>query len=119
MFDITAMIYGVDLMAREKFQTLTEQMYYILLCLQEEHYGADVAELVRQWTNGSVVIGPGTMYGLLETFQTEGLICLTKTEGRRRSYRITDKGNAMLEAEYQRLRRLTEDYRRYGPKTDN
>lgn len=105
-------------MAREKFQTLTEQMYYILLCLREEHYGGEVAELVREWTGGSVTIGPGTMYGLLETFQKEGLIRLTKTEGRRRSYRITDKGAEMLEAEYQRLRRLTEDYRRYGPKNE-
>lgn len=118
MFDITVSIYGVDVMAREKFQTLTEQMYYILLCLREEHYGGEVAELVREWTDGSVVIGPGTMYGLLETFQTEGLIRLTKTEGRRRSYRITDKGNAMLEAEYRRLLRLTEDFRRYGPKDE-
>lgn len=29
-------------MAREKFQTLTEQMFYILLSLQEELCGADV-----------------------------------------------------------------------------
>lgn len=31
-------------MAREKFQTLTEQMFYILLCLQEECYGMDIME---------------------------------------------------------------------------
>ena len=29
-------------MAREKFQTLTEQMFYILLCLQRECCGVDV-----------------------------------------------------------------------------
>ena len=33
-------------MAREKFQTLTEQMFYILLCLQEECYGMDIMEKV-------------------------------------------------------------------------
>ena len=114
MFDIIVFIdHGVDVMAREKFQTLTEQMYYILLCLREEHYGADIAELVRQWTDGNVLIGPGTMYGLLETFQKEGLIRLTKTEGRRRSYRITEKGSQMLEDEYRRLLRLTEDFRKH------
>lgn len=30
-------------MAREKFQTLTEQMFYVLLCLREECCGMDVA----------------------------------------------------------------------------
>ena len=29
-------------MARGKFQTLTEQMFYILLCLRQERCGADV-----------------------------------------------------------------------------
>ena len=29
-------------MAREKFSTLTEQMFYILLCLREECCGMDV-----------------------------------------------------------------------------
>ena len=35
-------------MAREKFQTLTEQMFYILLALQEERCGADIMALVAQ-----------------------------------------------------------------------
>ena len=29
-------------MARARFQTLTEQMFYVLLCLREERCGADV-----------------------------------------------------------------------------
>ena len=114
MFDIKKI--GVKLMAREKFHTLTEQMYYILLCLREEHCGADIAEIVRTWTEGKVLIGPGTMYGLLDDFQKEGLIKLTKTEGRRRSYVITEKGKSMLDAEYQRLLRLTMDFDRLRPK---
>ena len=36
----------VPYMAREKFQTLTEQMFYILLALQEERCGADIMALV-------------------------------------------------------------------------
>ena len=34
-------------MAREKFKTLTEQMFYILLCLCEECRGMDILEMVR------------------------------------------------------------------------
>ncbi|MEI3524049.1 MAG: hypothetical protein V8Q36_08015 [Anaerotignum sp.] len=56
-------------MAREKFQTLTEQMFYILLCLQEECYGMDIMEKVAAMTEGRVTIGPGTLYNLLEQFQ--------------------------------------------------
>ena len=36
-------------MPREKFQTLTEQMFYILLCLREECCGMDIMERVRGW----------------------------------------------------------------------
>ena len=53
-------------MAREKYQTLTEQMFYILLCLTREQCGVDIMERVREMTEGRVVIGPGTLYSLLE-----------------------------------------------------
>ena len=72
-------------MAREKFQTLTEQMFYILLCLQRECCGVDVMERTARMTEGRVVIGPGTLYSLLESFQQEGFIQETRAEGRRRS----------------------------------
>ena len=34
-------------MAREKFQTLTEQMFYILLCLRQECCGTDTDVLAQ------------------------------------------------------------------------
>ncbi len=101
-------------MAREKFQTLTEQMFYILLCLQRECCGVDIMERVARMTEGRVVIGPGTLYSLLESFQTEGFIRETRVEGRKRSYQITVKGRLRLEEEVARLRRQTEDYVRFG-----
>ncbi len=101
-------------MAREKFQTLTEQMFYILLCLQRECCGVDIMERVARMTEGRVVIGPGTLYSLLESFQTEGFIRETRVEGRKRSYQITVKGQLRLEEEVARLRRQTEDYVRFG-----
>ena len=101
-------------MAREKFQTLTEQMFYILLCLQRECCGVDVMEQVSGMTEGRVVIGPGTLYSLLESFLKEGFIQETRVDGRKRSYQITVKGRLRLEEEVQRLRRQTEDYIRFG-----
>lgn len=97
-------------MPREKFQTLTEPMFYILMCLRRECCGMDIMAEVERITAGRVSIGPGTLYHLLEQFVTAGLIRETAVQGRRRSYILAQKGREMLEAEYRRLRTLTSDY---------
>ena len=61
-------------MARGKFQTLTEQMFYILLCLRQERCGADVMAWVAEATGSRVAVGPGTLYNLLEQFLQAGYI---------------------------------------------
>ena len=99
-------------MPRAKFQTLTEQMFYILLCLREECYGMDIMDKVPAMTNGRVNVGSGTLYNLLEQFLEEGMIRETKVEGRRRSYILTQKGRAILDNEYRRLCARVDDYRR-------
>ena len=101
-------------MAREKFQTLTEQMFYILLSLRRECCGVDIMEQVQAMTEGRVAIGPGTLYSLLESFVSEGFIRETKVEGRKRSYILTVKGQLRLEEEYRRILQQAEDYRRFG-----
>ena len=86
-------------MARGKFQTLTEQMFYILLCLRQERCGADVMAWVAEATGSRVAVGPGTLYNLLEQFLQAGYIRETKVEGRKRSYVLTPIGREALEAE--------------------
>ncbi len=98
-------------MAREKFQTLTEPMFYILLCLRQECCGTDVMNRVSALTHGRVSVGPGTLYNLLDSFLRAGMIREIPAAGRRRSYLITPKGRETLEAEYRRLLVLTEDYK--------
>ena len=61
-------------MARPKFQTLTEQMYYVLLCLRQECYGMDIMERIPAMTDGRVKVGSGTLYHLLEEFLQAGMI---------------------------------------------
>lgn len=99
-------------MPREKFGTLTEQMFYILLALEQECCGVDVMERVRTLTAGRITMGPGTLYALLADFQTVGYIEETVTKGRRRSYRITSKGRIALEEERRRLLQMLSDYER-------
>ena len=98
-------------MPRAKFQTLTEQMFYILLCLREECYGMDIMDKVPAITGGRVSVGSGTLYNLLEQFLEEGMIRETRVEGRRRSYILTEKGRDTLEVEYRRLCARVDDYR--------
>jgi len=98
-------------MAREKFQTLTEPMFYILLCLCRECCGTDIMAHVAELTRGRVSIGPGTLYNLLDSFLTAGMIRETAVSGRKRTYVITGRGRETLEAEYRRLLAQTRDYK--------
>lgn len=99
-------------MPRLKFQTLTEQMFYILLCLKNECCGIDIMDKVSQMTDGRVKLGSGTLYNLLEQFLDSDIIAQTKVDGRRRSYVLTEKGTSVLESEYKRLYTQIEDYRK-------
>ena len=96
-------------MAREQFQTLTEPMYYILLALTEECCGVDIMEKVKSISNGRVLVGPGTLYAMLAKFEENDVIRLTASEGRRKSYIITEVGKEMLRQEYERLKIMVSD----------
>ena len=106
-------------MPRAKFGTLTEQMFYVLLCLKNECYGLDILDRVPAMTGNRVSVGSGTLYNLLEQFLEEGMIVETKVEGRRRSYILTQRGREMLDKEYKRIQAQAEDYRRIFGKEES
>ena len=99
-------------MARAKFHTLTEQMFYVLLCLRDERCGIDILDLVPELTGGRVNVGSGTLYNLLEQFLDAGFIRETRVEGRRRSYILTGRGLETLKNEYERICAKAADLRR-------
>lgn len=97
-------------MARKKLETLSEQMYYILLSLYAgPMHGYRIMRHATQLTQGRVVIGAGTLYALLGRFEEEGCIRLCGTEEGRKSYELTPSGRQLLENEFQRLRRQVAD----------
>lgn len=97
-------------MARKKLETLTEQMYYVLLALSRESlHGYGIMQSVSQLTNGRVIIGAGTLYALLSRFEEEKLIVLTDSKDSRKYYALTEDGQQTLENEFQRLRHLVAD----------
>ncbi len=83
---------------------LTEPMFYVLMSfLRQEMCGIEITEFVEKKTGGRVRLGPGTLYTLLAKFQEEKLIEETHTDGRKRTYRLTEQGR---EAFYEELSRL-------------
>lgn len=99
-------------MPRQKLQTLTEQMFYILLCLKTKCCGIEIFDRITEMTGGRVTVGSGTLYDLLEQFLEAGLICEADRDGRRRSYILTDAGRETLAKEAGRLRAQLADYDR-------
>lgn len=106
-------------MARKKLETLSEQMYYVLLSLHTgPMHGYRIMQYVGELTEGRVVIGAGTLYALLGRFEEEGFIRLCGTEEGRKSYELTLAGRQALESEFDRLRRQVSDGARLLEKRD-
>ena len=83
-------------MARKKLETLTEQMYYVLLALTQERHGYGIMQYISDLTHEQVTVGAGTLYALLSRFETEGLISLTNTWEGRKYYKLTPEGEQTL-----------------------
>jgi DNA-binding PadR family transcriptional regulator len=91
----------------DKYLPLTESTYYILLVLIEPLHGYGVMQKVREISEGTVDIGPGTLYGAFSTLEKEGLILMVKEEKRRKSYMLTQKGRGVLVKQIHRLEIMT------------
>ncbi len=88
---------------------MTEAMYYILLALLRPGHGYGMMRRIQELSGGRLVMGPGTLYGVLARMNREELIVLTGEEGRRKNYAITPAGRSALLAEYARLKRMVAD----------
>lgn len=96
-------------MKREETINLTQPMYYVLLSLTEERYGYEIMQTIEEFTQGRVIVGPGTLYNLLSRFQNDGLINQVEDDGRRKTYIITDYGRQVVEEEIARLKQVIKD----------
>ena len=91
----------------QRYLPLTESMYYVMLALTEPRHGYAVMQKVDEISRGSVVVGPGTLYGMLSSFESEGLILMVKEENRRKSYLLTAKGKRVLAKQIERVEIMT------------
>ena len=90
-------------------QPMTEAAYYILLSLLHPGHGYGMMQRIRELSGGRLVMGPGTLYGVLSRMSGEGLTTWVGEDVRRKTYAITDQGRDALRREYERLRHMVED----------
>lgn len=85
---------------------LTESTYYILLSLYKPLHGYGIMQRTAELSGGRVRLAAGTLYGALNAMVDKGWIALLPGEGRKKEYRLTHRGLAVLEKELARLREL-------------
>lgn len=103
----------------EDFLPLTPAMFHVLLALADkERHGYEIMQEVQERTEGSVRLGPGTLYGSIKRMLADGLIEESGDrpdpefdDERRRYYRLSDFGYRVAKAESERLASLLKSAR--------
>jgi DNA-binding PadR family transcriptional regulator len=98
----------------EALLPLTPAVFHILLALADsERHGYGIMQEIAMRTNGSMRMGPGTLYGSIKRMLADGLIEASDErpdpemdDERRRYYRLTGFGQRVLRAEAQRLEQI-------------
>lgn len=99
------------------FLPLPTATFHILVALgDQEKHGYAIMREVELLSDGLVKIGPGTMYGSIKRMLAEGLIeesdnrpDVERDDERRRYYRSTRLGEAVCQAEVQRIAKLVKN----------
>jgi DNA-binding PadR family transcriptional regulator len=91
---------------------LKPPVLHILLALSSgELHGLGIADQVEEASGGVVTLGPGTLYRSLDEMEEAKLVERAAApdadaDPRRKYYRITRRGEGLLQAEMERLNRM-------------
>lgn len=97
-------------MPKKPMEILTESMFYCLMALcREPMCGTQIAEFIDHRTHSRLQMGPATLYTILGKFEKEDLIREIAVSGRKRTYRITEKGAQAYQEELNRLKQCVAD----------
>jgi len=104
---------------------LRPAVYHILLSLMGgDRHGLGIADHVERVSEGSLELGPGTLYRSLSEMAEAGLIDAVAAprpdaDPRRKYYSITPRGRDLLAKETERLGRLVATARAQGALAEN
>ncbi|MDF2866238.1 MAG: putative transcriptional regulator [Clostridia bacterium] len=90
---------------------LTEAVYYILLSIYTPMHGYGIMQNVSELSNGRVNLGPGTLYGAINTLLEKKWILplIEDLNSRKKEYLITDLGKEIVKNEIVRLEELVKN----------
>lgn len=93
---------------------LTEAVFYILLSLYIPMHGYGIMQRVREFSGERVILGPGTLYGAINTLLEKGWIRSIEGEkdSRKKEYEITQAGKTIVQSEIIRLEELATNGKR-------
>jgi DNA-binding PadR family transcriptional regulator len=109
--------------SRTARRPLSLPVLHILLALADgAKHGYAIKQDVEQRTDGSIRLGPGTLYEAIQRLEDSGLITessgddpVNGQEAQRRYYRLTERGWTALRSEVQHLGRIV-DLARANPR---
>lgn len=96
----------------DKYTPLTEAIFYILLAVRKPNHGYGIIQDVEMLTNGRVSLGPGTLYGAIQSLVKKNWIEIYSEETasrKKKQYVITDEGRSAFDIERKRLEELLEN----------
>ena len=97
-------------MPKKALEGMTESMFYTILALVwGPKCGIEIAAFTEKLTKGRVQLGPGTLYTILSRFLECGYLREVATEGRKRTYALTEEGRLAYVSELARLRQCLRD----------
>ncbi len=89
------------------------QLHILMALAAGDKHGYAIMREVRDFTDGAVTMGPGTLYGAVKQMLRAGLIAESDErpdpemdDQRRRYYHVTELGGRVLDAEVTRMERL-------------
>jgi DNA-binding PadR family transcriptional regulator len=105
----------------QKGLPLTEATFFILLCLSPKpKHGYAIMKEVEALSEGRVILSTGTLYGALKRLLEKGWIKRVdqsesdKTSRGRKSYALTNYGHRVLNADFDRLKKIVNTAREFA-----
>ncbi len=92
-----------------KNNPLTEALFYILLAVRKPNHGYGIIQEITELTHERVVLGPGTLYGAINSMLEKGWIKLyseEKESRKKKEYLLTEQGKKVFKGEVVRLKEL-------------
>lgn len=87
----------------KKYIPMTETTYYTLLALCIPRHGYAIMQYVSELTKGRIALGTGTLYTMVGRQVADGIIAAEMSEEGKKTYRLTELGQQLLQIETKRL----------------